>query len=340
MQTPAQKAFWDSIPNNTELTPALALQSGYTQDAKGRWINPEGHAHWTGKLGKKQSWGSTLKSVAKDTALLAGIAVSGGAAAGLAGAGGAAAATGGGAAASTVAPAAAASSTLVKALPYLAAGGKTLSAIEAARNNNRAVDTANNQIGDQQETARYNAGLNAAQVDLQQRQYLDTKMARDQTDAVHGGYLQGMRDMSISSPSQVPRSTVTGGMRPSAITNADQIGKAMQQRAIASMLNPTKPGGSFDASGAVTGGGSDRMMTLPYLKPISAIPQSNGVDTALGIGDLIGAGSSLASQYMQPNTGAAANPATTATPVVLPDFVNGAIDPRTVGRGVRFGQRF
>lgn len=90
-QTPQQKAYWDSIPDNTKLTPEMALASGFTQDAQGRWITPEGSRYWTGGLGTK---GGVLKQVLKDTGKVAAIG---------AGLGLAAGALGGGAAASSAA---------------------------------------------------------------------------------------------------------------------------------------------------------------------------------------------------------------------------------------------
>jgi hypothetical protein len=70
---------------------------------------------------------------------------------------------------------------------------------------------------------------------------------------------------------------VTGGLRPSAITNRQQIGQEMQRNAMLELLNPTKPGG---LAGQPTTPG--RLPTIPELPGFTPTPGPSGVDAGLG----------------------------------------------------------
>lgn len=213
------------------------------------------------------------------------------------GAGGAAAGAGGATAGGATTAATAGGLTLAKTLPVLQAAGSMAANASAARSQNRAAQQNNNIAQNNAELTRAQVAGQQINTDLQQRKYLDDMYQSRAHDARLGGLLQGMRDVSISSPSQIPRSTISGGLRPSAMVGAADIGKAMQQRAMAELLNPTKPGGIQGADGTVQDNG--RLPSQPYLTPLSPMPTGNAADTTLNLIDLFGAGAGLSEDLLK-----------------------------------------
>jgi hypothetical protein len=141
--------------------------------------------------------------------------------------------------------------------------GQGLGAVEQARGLNRLSDNADMSAYDAAERQRAQLELQKAQADLQRRQYQSDEYQRNARNSVYGGYLSGVQDVNVQAPDGIPMGTVTGGLRPSAITNKDQIGEELQRRALMQMMNP------------------DALPDLPDI-PKTTLPQRrSGADTAL-----------------------------------------------------------
>ena len=80
--------------------------------------------------------------------------------------------------------------------------------------------------------------------DQMHQQVLDAIAAQRQQygdatkQAMGGGLLQGIQDVSIGAPAGVHVGTVSGGLRPSAMLGASGIGASMQQRGLSAMSDP------------------------------------------------------------------------------------------------------
>lgn len=259
-------------------------------------------------------------------------------AAAAAGTGGATAAgTGGATAAGTGATAAGTGATVAgagggmfaaidKVLPYIDAAGRLSQAAGVQRSNNRAAAADAAVATDLANARRAQAQNDQIRLDLDQRRYLDESEERNANNAVAASLLRGLQDVNIGAPSQVPRANITGGLRPSAIGDRDEIGRVMYQTSMERLLDPMGAGGIEQADGTRVGAGSgDRNLpSIPYLPPVSAVPQPGGLDTALGLIDLAGAGIGFLSDQRR---NAASTPLTQPGGTVYP---NAPVNPNKV----------
>lgn len=120
---------------------------------------------------------------------------------------------------------------------------------------------------------------------------------RNQRRSLHGGYLEGVQDVNIQSPSTIPRANITGGLRPSSITGAREIGAEMRSRAMREAMNPTP------------------VAPLRYspLPELSAPPAPNALDSGLNV---VGAlGPILPTLFGNRRAGQPTLPPITSTPV-------------------------
>lgn len=193
-------------------------------------------------------------------------------------------------AATTAAGAGGIMSQLRSAAPYLDAGGRVAGAMSESRAANRAAEADYNQQQNRAEADRQRALNDQIRLDLEQRRYADDNQQQQIRNAMFGDFASGVQDVSIQSPDGVPRSNITGGMRPSAMANRGKVGSAVYQRAVANVLDPLEPSGLMDASGQAPNAAPDRrrLPAIPYLPPLRDVPQTTGTDRAL---DLINIGS-------------------------------------------------
>jgi hypothetical protein len=193
--------------------------------------------------------------------------------------------------AATVAPAAGGiMSTLNRAQPYIDAGGRVMGAMSQSRANNRLAEADYNRQQDNAEAVRQRSLNDQIRLDLDQREYADRSNQQQVRNALFGDFAAGVNDVSIQSPDGVPRSNITGGMRPSAMANRGTVGRELYQRSIANVLDPLEPAGMTDASGVAPNAtpGRRRLPAIPYLPPLREVPQAGGTDRAM---DLISIGS-------------------------------------------------
>lgn len=211
-------------------------------------------------------------------------------------------------------------STLSKYLPYIEAGGRVAGAAVNARANNRVAEADYNAERDRAEVTRQALLNDQRRLDLQQRQYADDKYARQGNNAVRADLLRGIKDVNISSPSQVPRSQVTGGLRPSAIANRGDIGDVIYQRAMADLVDPIGAGGITNASGVAEGAGSGsrNLPAIPYLPPLRDVPASTGVDRGLGLINMAASGIGVLDELRNRRPSTPAAPAPAAIPGTTP----------------------
>jgi hypothetical protein len=190
--------------------------------------------------------------------------------------------------AATVAPAAGGIIGAVqKASPYLEAGGRVAGAVSAARAANRGVEAEYGQQQDRAAAVRQGLLNDQIGMDLDQRRYADDHNQQQIRNALFGDFLTGVNDVSIASPDGVPRSNITGGLRPSAMANRGTVGREVYQRSIANVLDPLQPGGIADANGQAPAGTGRRLPSLPSVPELRELPETTGTDRAL---DLINIG--------------------------------------------------
>lgn len=179
----------------------------------------------------------------------------GGAAAGAGGAGGAAAGAGGGAAAGGGILGA-----FKGALPWIQAGSQVLGKVAEGRAQGRREELLANEVANR-------SALDAARVDLDRREFTSRERNRDASRMALGDMLANLQDLNISVPG-VPQSTITGGLRPSMLSQGTRQGGA--ELAKQAMLATLQGGPKFDP--------------IPQLP----VPSANGADKALGWGSTIG----------------------------------------------------
>lgn len=162
--------------------------------------------------------------------------------------------------------------------------GKAASGISNARAADRAEDINVGFARDQQEKARFDSLVQAAQQDILNRKYQDNAYAQAADQRLFGGALQGMEDAHITRPGTVPTVTMTGGLRPSMLLNRAQVGADLEASAADRMAHPAQ------------------LPDLPTLGPMSQLPTRSGLDTALDWIGLGGAGGALATDIYRQRT--------------------------------------
>lgn len=253
-----------SIKTNVSALSDAVLRLGVPKPPDGFVIDHDGKL--TPKTG--ENGGFSKKNLAIGLAMGAANLLTAGAANGLF-AGGAAAGGAGAAGGST----AASSSGW---LPALSSVGKVVQGAVKDRQAARQGQADYNLQYDAEERARQETALRGVQTDLDQRRYLDDLYQQKTREAIKGGLLQGLQDINIQRPAGIPSANITGGLRPSAITNRAQIGDALQRQALVELMNPTQ----------MAGGTSRELPSIPKLGPMSPVSTPNGVDTGLNLAGL------------------------------------------------------
>lgn len=184
---------------------------------------------------------------------------------------------------------------LLKALPAIAS---TVLGIGGARAGARVNEAGLNANEDKLALERAAAEQNNARQNAVTSANL---RSNDQSDAVLGGYREGVKDVHFNRPSGVEDTGGTGGARPSAIIGLSAMGHNQKADALARILadNPTLK------------------TPTPGLTPV---PQANGFDKFLNItGGLAGAGA-LVNTLLHPagsEDGGAAGTVTPSAPVTF-----------------------
>jgi hypothetical protein len=309
------------------VTPPAALAGGQWspdgylyQAPNGQWYAPPGHPR-----NRSGSWKPSDAPVSQAQTLARGLPILAApfvlpALAG--GGGGAAAATTAAPAATGGATAAGGGMSLSSALPYIQGAGAVGGAIANNRAANRQAEAVYNQSQDAAADRRADTGLQQINSDLDQRRYADDNYQQNVRNAMFGDFARGVQDVSISSPSNIPRSTISGGLRPSAMQGRGELGELMRTRAMANLMNPIEPGGIAQSDGSVQGGpGSRRLPTLSALPELREVPETSGVDSAMGWLDAAGAGLGfLEDERQRRRSGQRVLPALPQSPVFTPSM--------------------
>lgn len=90
------------------------------------------------------------------------------------------------------------------------------------------------------------------QTDLDQRKFLEDQYSSNARRALMGGLLEGATDIDIRSPGVIPRSNISGGLRPSAFAGKEETGRMMRERGQDYLARPTMAG--MDRTGQDAGG--------------------------------------------------------------------------------------
>lgn len=242
----------------------------------GQWVKADGTSVVPREFAAKSD--PTMLVIPKDSWKSS--ALQGLAAAGAAFGGAALLGAGAGGGASTAASAGASGGTTAAAgggaLGTLGSVAKIAGPAAAAMSSNRAAargaEAENARASDAEDLQRAKAEQQAA-VDAITTMIAQQKDSRDayQTNAknaVQGGALRGVQDVHIDGlPAGVTMGHVTGGNRPSAIVNKEQIGQQVQNDAMEGLLHPSSP------------------TQLPAFKlpPKQSLPEPNAFDTFLNI---------------------------------------------------------
>jgi hypothetical protein len=215
---------------------------------------------------------------------LAGSALGGGATAGAApaAAGGASAAGGGAAAGGATAGGAGATAAGTglgaRILQGLSMAGQVGSAIGQGRAEGRAAENQANQSRDllemrRQELIQQQANQAIAN-DLGQRQFGAQEYQRNAGNSVRAGLLRGIQDVNITPPEGVQMGQITGGLRPSAITNRESIGAGIQQQAMQALFG--NGSGTQGSGGSPSIAALNRPMPQSNTTPIAPLTQMPG----------------------------------------------------------------
>ena len=119
----------------------------------------------------------------------------------------------------------------------------------------------------QNDILRHRALLDAISADLAQRRFAQSDYQTNARNATQGGLLSGVTDAHVTAPSGIRTGTVTGGARPSAITDKAGIGDLIRNQAIARMVTP---------------------QALPSIPTLPDAPQAGKLDKFLNIFGTLG----------------------------------------------------
>jgi hypothetical protein len=157
--------------------------------------------------------------------------------------------------------------------------GQAMGNAAAARESGRQTETNNLVSQDQQrlqaQIAEENARQGRGALEINQRE--DSRAGTNDAykNALRANLLLGSRDVVATRPTGVPNISFTGSGRPSQLgAGGRQAAEVLAQQSIEKLMNP------------------EAHTALPELDTFtpSALPQANGVDTALGIGGAIASG--------------------------------------------------
>lgn len=133
-------------------------------------------------------------------------------------------------------------------LPLIQQGGRALSSYISGRDENRAIDNYYDMAYQDAERERALLEMKQLEMDLVQRRFVEDLYDTNVRRSVYGGLLNGIEDVNIQAPAGIPMGNVTGGLRPSAIQNRQQIGEMMQRRSLPELANPTNVAGAPQAN--------------------------------------------------------------------------------------------
>lgn len=129
----------------------------------------------------------------------------------------------------------------------LDAAGQGLTAIGSAQDQNRAARADQGRYEDD-----YN--LSRAELEMRQREFGQREGQINRRNALAGGLLEGIEDISFDRPAGIPSRGPSGGLRPSAILNRDELGAFIREQAMRDLVNP-KPFTELGPASAYPGGG-------------------------------------------------------------------------------------
>lgn len=178
---------------------------------------------------------------------------------------------------------------LSKYLPQLIdVGSQVAGGIEAGREAGRDAENAQNATDYDYQLAQQRAELQRLDADLAQRNFQNQNYQRQADNAVRGGLLQGLQDVSIEVPEGITMGKITGGARPSAISGKEEIGNILKRNAMIDLLDPSKVNGQS-------------LSVIPTVPKYTPGQRPTGLDTGLGAANLIGAGASLIQDIIAKN---------------------------------------
>lgn len=138
-------------------------------------------------------------------------------------------------------------------------GGRAVREYAAGRADDRAAEYDYMRDRDRAEMDRALLADRQLHTDLAQREWIENEYGLNARRALIGGLLEGIEDIDIRSPSQVPRANISGGLRPSAFRGREEIGSLMRSRGTDFLANPrVMAGEEGTAWNPRTAGMSDR----------------------------------------------------------------------------------
>jgi hypothetical protein len=154
--------------------------------------------------------------------------------------------------------------------------GQVLGDYAGGRQADRVAETGLGFAADRNAQDRYRNQLGEADMDLSRKNYTLAAPGKRASNSVRGDILANARDVSINLPSTIPKTTISGGLRPSMFSdNTRALGAEMSTQALAQQR------------------AGDTFTDLPAPPELSAMPQAGKTDsflnTAAGISALLGA---------------------------------------------------
>jgi hypothetical protein len=116
----------------------------------------------------------------------------------------------------------------------------------------------------QQQRDQNNAAVQQALAQLQQKGFQSSQGQLALKNALQGGLLQGTKDVSIQAPGNIHMGTITGGLKPSALTGGAQIGSDLQRQSVMNLMQPdAASGGPMPALNTGAGSSSGLLPVTP-----------------------------------------------------------------------------
>lgn len=105
--------------------------------------------------------------------------------------------------------------------------------------NAQAANAAN--FAQQENLNKFNAGMQGANLDLQQRAFGQQSQSDAYKKALAGALAMNLKDVNIDMPSRIPKFTISGGLRPSAIGEEGRAaGTELNKQAMLKLMNGEK----------------------------------------------------------------------------------------------------
>ncbi len=150
---------------------------------------------------------------------------------------------------------------------------------------------------------KVNAGIGIGNLDLAQKNYALAAPGKRAGNSVRGDILANAQDASFNLPSTIPKSSISGGLRPSMFSaNTRALGGELSSQALADQRKgdtfaplPTLPNYQGPTSKLPTYKAPAPYVNPPPAPQLTAQPQANGLDTGLNIAGY----ASLAAPYLK-----------------------------------------